>query len=92
MSDSCDFGLIQSFAIDGGELDGLLPAHVFVLGFELGEVTRQFESGEPFKRLIHIANLHRIGLAAKRFGRRWRWMPCGDQGEEWAMLTCEATQ
>lgn len=82
-----DFRPIRPFDIDAGELGGLTPQEVFVLGYELALVDLRIEAGAPFETLIHADNCSRIEAELKRRGRAFRtaWMP-DDPGECWMML------
>lgn len=86
-----EFGLIRSFGIDNGELDGLTPQEVFVLGYELAQVDYRIDQ-EPkaFSMLIHAENINRIFSKLKDAGRisKIRWQP-NDISESWAMLEVE---
>jgi hypothetical protein len=82
-----NFGLIKSFEIDDGQLDGLSPQEVFVLGYELADVDRQLKTRKPFSRLIHAENRHRIEASCMDSGREYsiNWMEA-DASETWLML------
>lgn len=53
------FGLVRSFQIDGGQLDGLSPQMVFVLGYELADFDRKMKTKKPFRMTIHAENFQR---------------------------------
>lgn len=60
-----DFGLVESFGIDGGELDGCSKQECFVLGYEFLQVCHQmnvFDIGNG--HLVHSANVSRLQSAA----------------------------
>ena len=82
-----DFGLERSFAIDNGELDGLRPQEIFVLGYELSRVDDLLKSGANGSLLIHAENRGRIQDYADKLGRtvRFRWME-NDVSESWLMV------
>lgn len=84
-----DFGLIRSFGIDDGELEGLTPQQIFVLGYELAELDRLIDKCKyGFTKLFHAANVDRITTKLQQSGRGWeiRWMD-SDQSEDWVMLS-----
>lgn len=82
-----DYGLIKSFGIDNGELDGLRHKDCFVLGYELALVDDQLKSPSGFSRYIHIENRDRIEQSCLDAGRdhRLNWMQ-GDSSESWLWL------
>lgn len=60
MPENKDWGLIQSFDIDG-KLDDIPPHEAFVLGFEYCEVYKKIQEHiYHFKHLIHTHNLNRL--------------------------------
>lgn len=86
-----DFGLVRSFGIDNGELDGLRPQEVFVLGYELAQVDaamKAFRIGSTW--LVHAENQQRIQAYADKLGRKvtFTWME-NDVSESWLNLTIE---
>lgn len=65
-----EFGLIESFDCDDGQLDGLTAAACFVLGYEFASICYEmsaFAASPP--RLVHLHNKDRIEKAAKNRGR-----------------------
>jgi len=82
-----DFGLIKSFAIDNGELDGLTAQEVFVLGYELAQIDQSLTVHEPFGRLVHADNRARIESACRDAAREFTlaWLE-GDESESWLWL------
>lgn len=55
--DDGDFGLIDSFHVDNGELDGLTPQLIFVLGCELGAMLEKIDRDfVPFEMMFHSDN------------------------------------
>lgn len=46
MSENKEFGLIESFDIDGNQLDGLSRQDCFVLGYELASISIKGEVDE----------------------------------------------
>lgn len=82
-----EFGLVKSFDIDNGELDGLRPKDCFVLGYELAQIDALLESGVELSRPIHAENRERIDKSCANAGRQYKisWMP-GDSSESWMML------
>lgn len=82
-----DFGLVKSFDIDHGELDGLSPQECFVLGYELGEIDRLLQLRAPISRPVHSANRERILKSCAEAERlhTLSWM-VGDSSESWLLL------
>lgn len=54
------FGLVQPFYIDNGELDGLSPQQIFVLGWEFCRIGYLLDKGEPFEQQFHSDNEARV--------------------------------
>lgn len=71
-----DFGLIRSFNIDHGELDGLSQQQCFVLGYELGQIDELLKHYTSISRPVHAANRERIEKSCVDAGRafRLRWL------------------
>lgn len=86
-----NFGLKKSFGIDNGELDGLRPQEVFVLGYELAQIDHLLERDDPIHKPVHADNRARIETACKDAGRprRLTWLP-GDSSESWLLLEVPA--
>ena len=82
-----NFGLVKSFDIDHGELDGLRPQECFVLGYELAEIDQLLKLGQAIERPVHAMNRARIETSCRDAGRRCSitWMP-GDASETWQWL------
>ncbi len=82
-----DFGLIKSFGIDNGELDGLRPKDCFVLGYELAIVDEQVKLPDGFSRYIHVENRERIEQSCRDADRDFhlKWLE-GDSSESWLWL------
>lgn len=87
-----EFGLIESFGIDGDELNGMTPQQVFVLGYELADISRRAEfSSEGWSQPVQSANADRIRRALGKRGREWRFVwPKDDRSESWVDLFVEA--
>ena len=58
--DKDEFGLVKSFDVDHGELDGLRPNECFVLGYELAVIDELLKGDESISRPIHAENRQRI--------------------------------
>lgn len=83
-----EFGLIKSFDIDHGELDGQSPQQCFVLGYELAALDCALEAiEEPFSRPVHAENKARIEKSCCDSRRPFAltWM-AGDSSESWLDL------
>lgn len=84
------FGLIKSFSIDDGELDGMTPQECFVLGYELAQIDNRLKSGESFSQMVHLDNRTRIEDACRDAGRTFKvsWLD-NDPAESWLSLTVD---
>ena len=82
-----NYGLLKSFAIDDGELDGCSAQECFVLGYELAQIDCALETGAPIRQPIHADNQLRITTSCNNAKRRFTitWMP-GDESESWMLL------
>lgn len=85
------FGLVKSFDIDHGELDGLPSNECFVLGYELALVDCLLKHPEPISRPVHADNRQRIEKACRAAGRVFSlsWMQA-DSSETWLSLEVDA--
>lgn len=86
-----EFGLIKSFQIDNGELDGLRAQECFVLGYELAQVDQLLKATSEIRRPVHAKNKARIESACKDADRPYRltWMS-DDVSESWLLLEVTA--
>ena len=82
-----EYGLIKSFGIDNGELDGLRPKDCFVLGYELALVDNLIVSGQQIHQPVHADNRDRIEASCRDAGRHFslKWLE-GDASESWLLL------
>ena len=82
------FAPIRSFYIDDGELDGMTPQEIFVLGYELARVDELIDSCESFTMpLVHADNIQRIESNLFEKGFACKWTFCAeDQSENWVCL------
>lgn len=82
-----EFGLIKSFQIDSGELDGLRPQECFVLGYELAQIDQLLKATKAIHQPVHADNQARIRSACEDAGRAYQltWLP-GDVSESWLLL------
>jgi len=55
-----EYGLVKSFDIDDGQLDGIEPHQCFVLGYELASIDEALKRPEPFAKPVRIENRERI--------------------------------
>ena len=75
-----DWGLAWDFGIDDGQIEGLSPQEVFVLGAECGMAWYACEVGMAHDHQIHAKNLPRMRSMAKTFGMVLR---VKKQSEDW---------
>lgn len=82
------YDLMEPFDIDHGELDGLRPQDVFVMGYELCQFHALADKGLAFQKPAHVANIDRISAALNRRGLAFEVVIETDG--EWATFTVEA--
>lgn len=82
-----NFGLIKSFGIDDGELDGLSSQQCFVLGYELAQIDHLLACKDGIRKPVNADNRLRIEAACRDVGRPFRlnWL-AGDTSESWMLL------
>lgn len=82
-----EFGLIQPFDIDHGELDGIEPNQVFTMGYEFALLVEALKRPEAISRAVSCLNKDRIEKACINSGRPYKlfWM-AGDTSEHWMQL------
>lgn len=82
-----EFGLVKSFRIDNGELEGLSQQEIFVLGYELAQIDHALKTGDDIRQPVHAENRSRIASSCADAGRPHSitWMP-GDASESWLLL------
>lgn len=82
-----EYGCVEPFNIDDGQLDGLTPQQCFVLGYELAITSAEMEQGLKIGKPVHPQNRERLEQAAKLRGRRiklvvyhddWLWLETTD--------------
>lgn len=80
-----EFVLEESFNIDDGQLEGMTPQEIFVLGYELGAISLEAEHNDNnFHRLAHIDNQGRIEQALIKRERQFDIkFNHNDQSERW---------
>lgn len=72
------YGLVEPFDIDHGELDGISPVEAFVLGCEWWQVYTMLDGDEPISKPIHASNASRIKRMCIRRGRRVKVTPSAE--------------
>ena len=60
-----EFQCTEPFGIDDGELDGLSPQKIFVLGYELAQISAEWVAGDRPAKPVHPENRERLERAAK---------------------------
>jgi len=73
-----EFGLVEPFEIDHGELDRLTPQECFCLGVEWQLFRSRLQSGRPFNDVVLDANAERLTKLAERAGRFVEARPAKD--------------
>ncbi len=81
------WGMVKSFDVDNGELDGLTPSQCFVLGYELAQIDAAVKAGEAISTPVHALNRERIAKTFDLAGRGYSltWLQ-GDASESWMQL------
>ncbi len=82
-----EFGLVKSFQIDNGELNGINPQNCFVLGYELAQIDRLLKEPSEIQRPVHADNKIRIKSACEDSNRPYKltWLT-SDISESWMWL------
>lgn len=85
------FGLIQSFEIDDGQLDGITPEKAFVLGIEWQTIYAAAKRRKPATLICRSENKNRIQSMLDKLNRphRWIWSSADDPSESWLTLVLE---
>jgi hypothetical protein len=85
--DNEEFGLVRSFGVDEGELNGIAPHKAFVLGYELAMIDALIEAGGEISTMMHVENRGRVAAELEKHGRDHRFIWCaGDASESWMQL------
>jgi hypothetical protein len=82
-SENADFCLVDKFWIDNGELEGLSPQEIFVLGFEFYNILNRILWGLPFKIQFHNENVERVKKALLKYSVPYELF---DANSSWPML------
>lgn len=84
-----EFGLVDSFGIDNGELEPFEKSVCFVLGCEWNHVIKTVDQHpQELNFTVHSANKDRLTASITKRNRecRWEW-PHDDVSEDWIYLT-----
>lgn len=81
------YGLVKSFDIDNGELEGI-PAHqCFVMGYELALIDEALKRPNPIAKPVRVENRERIEKACRDMGRKFSLtFMADDSSESWLWL------
>ena len=79
-----EFGLMESFEIDDGQLDNVSRTDAFAMGVEWQMFRTRLESGRPFSTLVIAENAERLTKLAERSRRFVESRPASGG---WASLT-----
>lgn len=78
-----EYGLVEPFNIDNGELDGMTPQEVFVAGYQLARISEKAELSDGcFHMPFYVQNWDRIEAALIKRGRRFRMIRSPDDASE----------
>lgn len=82
-----EFGLVKSFQIDNGELNGLTPQMCFVLGYELARIDDMIKHKTKIAIPVHVENKERImdSFKGTNISYQLTWMN-DDVSESWLWL------
>lgn len=85
-----EYHLERSFMCDNGELDGLTPQQIFVLGYEMCQVGEMIDSISAASKPVHSRNQDRIRQWCEKSGRKYTltYMP-DDPSEDWMLFRVE---
>ncbi len=93
MDEKANFGLIEPFEVDNGELNGITPEYAFALGVEWAMFRTQLSIGKPFTFLCLPENRTRFVRMAERHRRFVEDRPtaCVDWFQIWVgdFIGCE---
>lgn len=64
-----EYGLVKSFDIDHGELDGIPAPQCFVMGYELALIDEALKRPERIWRPVHAANFGRVEKSCRDANR-----------------------
>ncbi len=80
-----NWGLVEPFDVDNGQLDGLTLGQAFSLGVEFSMVREKLKQGKPFRTLVVDRNVERIVKMVERHGHFCEWNKI-DTCPEWVAL------
>lgn len=60
MEEDQDYQMVEPFYVDDGELDGLSPQQIFVLGFEFSQIRTRLFQEMAFDMPFHSENESRV--------------------------------
>jgi hypothetical protein len=83
IEENAEFGLVERFWIDDGELDGLSCQEIFVLGFEFCTLLDKFLQLMPFEMQFHQNNVGRVERVLLKHNIFYEIV---DEDNEWPVL------
>jgi hypothetical protein len=91
MSEPVDYGLVEPFGIDNGELSGLSRQECFTLGVEW-QMFREKLDAEPgaFSEQVHMANVARLSAMCRRRKREVSVHWLHEDHPDWRVLNVGA--
>lgn len=80
-----DFGLVEPFDVDDGQLDGIRPNEIFTMGVEFEMLRQRLLPGEEnFRIYVNRKNSERLIALCERHDR---FVECGPvEYEDWQLL------
>lgn len=90
MADDAEWGLVEPFDTDNGELDGVPPAECFALGVEFEMFRQKLKTGLVFKEHCLANNAERLVRMVERHNRFVEHSPAETEG--WALIHVGGTK
>lgn len=85
MDNNREYSILQPFDIDDNQLEAMNHQEIFVLGYELGDISSRLKSGMKIEsQLIHTDNISRIQKASKIYNRS---ISIIQRHDDWAELS-----
>lgn len=86
MAEDAEWGLVEPFDVDNGQLDGLTAAECFTLGVEWQMFRAKLDEDGSFVDQVHTANADRLMAMARRRGKQVTRHWLHDDYADWCTL------